>query len=127
MPDRDLQRAASSIEKIRGLRVREPRDNRAAGAVGELRDQLEREIKQTGGMGEAWRAAAPDTVRDRAFEPQAYTEADDSIRFETERARYELKKLTVELYYDRVIDKVDGHPTFGSTDEVQQFYREFPR
>lgn len=59
MASRELERAAESIEKIRSLRVRPERDRSAAGAVGELRDRLEREIKQTGGMGEAWRTAAP--------------------------------------------------------------------
>lgn len=59
MGERELQAAAASIEKIRSLRVRPPRDAAAAGAVGELRDKLEREIKQTGGMGEAWRTVVP--------------------------------------------------------------------
>lgn len=66
MTEREIQRAAAAIEKVRSLRVRSPRDTAAAGAVGEVRDALEREIKQTGGMGEAWRAVAPDTLRDRA-------------------------------------------------------------
>lgn len=66
MPDRELSQAAAAIEKIRALRVRPPGDTSAAGAVGELRDRLEREIKQTGGMGEAWRTAAPDNLRDKA-------------------------------------------------------------
>ena len=66
MGEREIQRAALSIEKIRSLRVREPRDTRAAGAVGELRDRLEREVKQAGGMGEAWRTVSPDNLRDRA-------------------------------------------------------------
>ena len=59
MSEREIQRAAAAIEKVRSLRVRPPRDTAAAGAVGEVREALEREIKQTGGMGEAWRARAP--------------------------------------------------------------------
>lgn len=66
MPDREISQAAAAIEKIRALRVRPPRDTSAAGAVGELRDTLERQIKQTGGMGEAWRTVAPDNLRDKA-------------------------------------------------------------
>jgi len=66
MGDREIQHAAASIEKIRSLRVRPARDTSAAGVVGELRDKLEREIKQAGGMGEAWRTVAPDNLRDRA-------------------------------------------------------------
>ena len=63
MSEREIQRAAAAIEKVRSLRVRPPRDTAAAGAVGEVREALEREIKQTGGMGEAWRALAPATQR----------------------------------------------------------------
>lgn len=66
MTDRELNQAAAAIEKIRALRVRPPRDTTAAGAVGELHDALERQIKQTGGMGEAWRTVAPDNLRDKA-------------------------------------------------------------
>ena len=66
MGDREIQRAAAAIEKVRSFRVRPPRETLFAGAVGELRDKLEREIKQTGAMGEAWRTVAPDTLRDKA-------------------------------------------------------------
>lgn len=66
MGEREIQQAAAAIEKVRSLRVRPPRETLAAGAVGELRDRLEREIKQTGGMGEAWRTVAPDALRDKA-------------------------------------------------------------
>lgn len=59
MGSRELERAAAAIEKIRSLRVREGKNLAAAGAVGELRDKLGREIKQTGGMGEAWRTVVP--------------------------------------------------------------------
>lgn len=65
MGARELEQAAASIEKIRLLRVRPPRDMAAAGAVGELRAQLEKEIKETKGMGEAWRTVAPDELRGR--------------------------------------------------------------
>ncbi|HZW08966.1 MAG TPA: DciA family protein [Phycisphaerales bacterium] len=59
MGGRDLQRAAASIEKIRSLRVRPERDLTVGPVVGELHDKLARELKQTGGMGEAWRTVVP--------------------------------------------------------------------
>ncbi|MBK7403125.1 MAG: DUF721 domain-containing protein [Phycisphaerales bacterium] len=65
MVHRDLLLAANAIEKVRALRVRAERDLAASGAVGELRDKLEREFKQTGGMGEAWRTAAPSELASR--------------------------------------------------------------
>lgn len=65
MGERELAQAAASIEKIRGLRVREPRELLAGGAVEELRDRLAKEIKASKGMGEAWRTIAPDELRDR--------------------------------------------------------------
>ncbi len=65
MGAKELEQAAASIEKIRLLRVRPPRDMAAAGVVGELRAQLEKEIKESKGMGEAWRTVAPDDLRDQ--------------------------------------------------------------
>ncbi len=59
MGSRELERAAASIEKIRALRVREGRNLGASAAVGELHDRLDRELRQSGGMGEAWRTVVP--------------------------------------------------------------------
>jgi hypothetical protein len=59
MASRELQRAADSIEKIRSLRVREGRNLAVGPAVGELHQKYAREIKQTGGIGEAWRTVVP--------------------------------------------------------------------
>lgn len=68
-----------------------------------------------------------DTVRDRMFEPLRVEDAGEELRFQTEGARYALRKLTVELYNAKVAAKVDGHPVFGDTDAVQRFYRHYPR
>lgn len=63
--DRDLQRAAAAIERLRGFRVRPGPDRRASGAIDALRDDLGKRVRQTGGMVEAWRAVAPDELRER--------------------------------------------------------------
>ena len=68
-----------------------------------------------------------DTCRDRAFLTRETEETEDSFRFRTERACYELKRLTLEIYNSRVVGRVDGHPWFPSTEALQQFYRDFPR
>lgn len=68
-----------------------------------------------------------DTSRDRAFHPTKVEETKDAFRFETAEARYALRKLTVELYRQRVMGKVDGSPSFPDTESLQRFYQRFPR
>jgi hypothetical protein len=65
MRERGIHDAAAAIEKIRKLRVWSDRAKPAGEAVGALRDRLEVEVKQTGGMGEVWRTVAPDHLRSR--------------------------------------------------------------
>lgn len=68
-----------------------------------------------------------DSVRDRCFDVQDVEEDDDLLTVKTERATYGFRTLTVELYNERVIGMVSGHPSFGTTAEVQRFYRDYPR
>lgn len=68
-----------------------------------------------------------DTARDRAFELRAVQDEPDGVSVETERARYRLRRLTLELYERHVRDEVTGHPAFSSTETLQDFYRAFPR
>lgn len=68
-----------------------------------------------------------DTTRDRYFKTLSLEDAGDELRFETERGRYVMRKLTAELYRQKVAGRVDGHPKFTDTEALQQFYRRFPR
>jgi hypothetical protein len=68
-----------------------------------------------------------DTVRDRMIIATSIDERPESVRVVSERAKYEFTPLTLELYNLRVRARVDGRPSFGSTEELLQFYREFPR
>lgn len=68
-----------------------------------------------------------DTARDRAFELEEVVDEPDGVRAQTERARYRLRRLTLELYEQHVKDLVTGHPHFASTESLQAFYRAFPR
>lgn len=68
-----------------------------------------------------------DTTRDRAFELRRVTDEPDGVSVETERARYRLRRLTLELYDRHVREHVTGHPPFATTESLQTFYRAFPR
>jgi hypothetical protein len=68
-----------------------------------------------------------DTSRDRAFEVKSFEDLPDGLRVVTERASYQLRRLTIEIYEAHVRDQVTGHRPFSSTEAVQEFYRHFPR
>lgn len=67
VPDRDLQHAAASINRLRELRVRPAPDRCAARTIDTVRDDLRKRVQATGGIIEAWRTVVPDNLRDRAF------------------------------------------------------------
>lgn len=68
-----------------------------------------------------------DTVRDRAFPHIAYEYVDETLKVETEDATYYFRPLTVEIYNEKVAANVVGGRPFSSTDELQAYYRDFPR
>lgn len=68
-----------------------------------------------------------DTVRDRLFAPLNLEETADALSFSTAQARYTLRKLTLELYQQKVGPKVDGRRVFADTESVQRFYQQYPR
>ena len=68
-----------------------------------------------------------DTSRDRFFNAVKVEETPDAFRFETATGKYALRKLTIDLYNERVAAKVDGHPVFPDTEAVQRFYQHFSR
>ncbi len=68
-----------------------------------------------------------DTVRDRAFPYRTVDPGDGALKVQTENATYTFRLLTVELYNDRVSAHVVGGRPFATTDELQSFYRDFPR
>lgn len=65
MPDRDLQHAAASINRLRELRVRPAPDRHASGTIETLRTDLQRRVRAVGGIVEAWRTVVPDELRAR--------------------------------------------------------------
>lgn len=67
MPDRDLQHAAASINRLRELRVRPAPDRHASGTIDALRDDLQRRVRATGGIVDAWRTVVPDDLRARTL------------------------------------------------------------
>jgi hypothetical protein len=68
-----------------------------------------------------------DTVRDRAFPVRACRETRDGVFVVTDHTEFRFRPLTLELYNERVIAQVTGHRSFGSTEELQRYYADFPR
>lgn len=68
-----------------------------------------------------------DSVRDRMFEVVNVKRDGEVIEVETPRATYRFQPMTLELYDRFIKDKVDGKPSFYSTEQVRSFYQAFPR
>ena len=68
-----------------------------------------------------------DTVRDRCFEVKSTEVGEGSLTVHTEGPSYRIRILTLDIYNDRVAGNVVGSRSFSSTEDLQQFYRDFPR
>ena len=67
-----------------------------------------------------------DTVRDRSIHFDEIGADGGTAVVQTKEGVYRFTPLTLELYRDRVRERVDGRPDFESTDAVQRYYRRFP-
>jgi hypothetical protein len=68
-----------------------------------------------------------DTVRDRLFKVEAVEDEGEIVRVKSPRGTFRFRPLTIELYDEKVRARVTGRPRFGSTAEVQRYYRALPR
>jgi hypothetical protein len=68
-----------------------------------------------------------DSSRDRAFEITGMKSEDDCLIVQTEDTSYTFRELSLELYQQKVVDKVIGSLKFTSTDELQDYYRNYVR